>query len=142
MEASPTSTHRCRWRCRPTAVALGSEWPQFGSGPPLPVCLELVPQLSGGGVINQTSPDVVLMLLSPVELGPPPNSKTSRTRPPTAPAPTHGLIRLLSSFNISVHHKKKPERRGGEGRVQTYAASRTATSVNAIWVGRQTKEDN
>lgn len=130
--------------------------------PTAPLCLGLMVQLLGGGVINQTSLDVVLMLLSPVAhceaSWKRSQIKTRRTRLPTAPAPTRGLIRLLSSLNIPVSHKKCQG--GGEEIVQMHARfavhvcrsifrrhgrrrrRRTTGLVNAGGVGRQTKADN
>lgn len=104
--------------------------------PTSPLCLGLMPQLLGGGVINQTSPDVVLMLLSPVAHCQASWKRsriiTHRTRLPTAPAPTCGLIRLLSSFNIPVSHKKCL--RGGEGIVQTRTSFASARlDIQAAW---------
>lgn len=50
---------------RETTVAFRYE-PYGVAQPTSPLCLGLMVQLLGGGVINQTSLDVVLMLLSPV----------------------------------------------------------------------------
>lgn len=108
-------------------------------------------------MINQASLDVVLMLLSPLAHGKASEERsqiiTQRTRPPTAPAPTRGLIRLLSSLNIPRQplKKKMPELGGGGDRSDAHALVcgstfrrhgrrwRTAGRVNAGGVGRQTK---
>lgn len=123
---------------REATVAFRYE-PYSVARPTAPLCLGLMVQLLGGGVINQTSLDVVLMLLSPVAHCEASWKRsqiiTRRTRLPTAPAPTRGLIRLLSSLNIPVSHKKCQG--GGEEIVQMHArtlcCARMPLNIQAAW---------